>query len=93
LDQTADRKDVIMAINQKLGTQEGAAPTPDPEDRTPTERRKIEHVSGFQGDSQQMPLDGEHAVDHGGTSRPPISSLPADEAEEVIEQLPDTRQR
>ena len=76
-----------MAINQDPGAERSSAPAPDPADRTPTERRKIEHVTGFQGDTQQMPLEGDQAVGHGGTSNPPISSLPPDEAEAVIELL------
>lgn len=81
-----------MANNQEQAAREKPSPTPDAEDRSPTERRKVEHVTGFQGDTQQMPLDGDDAVDHGGTSRPPISSVPVDEAEEIIEQLPTTGQ-
>ncbi|HEY8745865.1 MAG TPA: hypothetical protein VIU62_22485 [Chloroflexota bacterium] len=80
-----------MAVNQDPGAEQSSAPAPDPEDRTPTERRKIEHVSGFHGDTQQMPLEGEQAVDQGGTNKPPISSLPPDEAAEVIELLDDSR--
>lgn len=57
---------------------EGAMP--DPEDRSASERRKVEHVSGFQGDKREMPLKGEKALKSDGTATPPISSLPPNEA-------------
>lgn len=70
-----------MADNERMRNAENEAAMPDPGDRTPRERRKVEHVTGFQGDKQQMPLEGEQAVDEGGTAWPPISSLPPDETE------------
>jgi hypothetical protein len=75
----ADGKGDGMVENRSTGN-EGDAAKPDPEDRTAAERRKVEHVSGFQGDKQQMPLEGEKALETDGTVAPPISSLPPEEA-------------
>jgi hypothetical protein len=70
-----------MADHEAPRNEQDEAAKPDPEDRTPEERRKVEHVTSFQGDNQQMPLEGEQAVEEGGTAWPPISSLPPDESE------------
>lgn len=72
-----------MANRNAVNTEpavESEATKPDPEDRSAAERRKVEHVSGFQGDKRQMPLKGERALKTDGTATPPISSLPPDEA-------------
>ncbi|HEV7215696.1 MAG TPA: hypothetical protein VGP33_11290 [Chloroflexota bacterium] len=67
-----------MANSEDRERRAGDAEAPDPGDRSPAQRRQLEHVSGFQGDKQQMPLDGEQAMDEGGTGSavPPTSSEP-----------------
>jgi len=67
-----------MANNKHQERAADDAEAPDPEDRSPAERRQVEHVSGFQGDKQQMPLEGEQAIDEGGTGSalPPTTSEP-----------------
>lgn len=67
-----------MAKKQDKERRAEAGETPDPGDRSPAERRQVEHASGFQGDKQQMPLEGDEAIDQGGTvsAVPPTTSEP-----------------
>lgn len=67
-----------MASSKDQPRREDDTTAPDPDDRSPAQRRQVEHVSGFQGDKQQMPLEGEQAIDEGGTGSavPPTSSEP-----------------
>jgi hypothetical protein len=67
-----------MANNQNQGRRPDDPEAPDPAARNPAERRQVEQVTGFQGDKQQMPLEGEQAIEEGGTSSavPPTSSEP-----------------
>mgnify|MGYP001794572807 CR=1 FL=1 len=69
-----------MADNERTNNEDNDAAKPDSADPTAAERRKVEHVSGFQGDKQQMPLEGDDALATDGTATPPMTSLPPEEA-------------
>jgi len=78
-----------MADRKVTNAEQPEAEKPDPEVRTAAERRKVEHVSGFQGDKREMPLKGEKALDTDGTATPPISSLPPEEANRQVPKEPE----
>jgi hypothetical protein len=78
-----------MADRRATNVERTESERPDPEERTAAERRKVEHVSGFQGDKREMPLKGEKALDVDGTATPPISSLPPEEANRQVPKEPE----
>jgi hypothetical protein len=78
-----------MADRRATNVERTESERPDPEERTAAERRKVEHVSGFQGDKREMPLKGEKALDTDGTATPPISSLPPEEANRQVPKEPE----